>query len=77
IFGIPNVTVRDVTERPETVEAGSNIISGADTSSILEALELALSQPSEWIPPREYLVPNVSQTVSKIVLGRLSLRIHR
>ncbi|MEP6850437.1 MAG: UDP-N-acetylglucosamine 2-epimerase, partial [Acidobacteriota bacterium] len=77
IFGIPNVTVRDVTERPETIEAGSNIISGADTSSILGALELALSQPSEWIPPREYLVTNVSQTVSKIVLGRLSLRIHR
>src|SRR5205814_451087 len=24
IFGVPNVTVRDVTERPETLEAGSN-----------------------------------------------------
>ncbi|NCC36737.1 MAG: UDP-N-acetylglucosamine 2-epimerase (non-hydrolyzing), partial [Chloroflexia bacterium] len=28
IFGVPNVTLRDVTERPETVECGSTILSG-------------------------------------------------
>ncbi|HDK81211.1 MAG TPA: UDP-N-acetylglucosamine 2-epimerase (non-hydrolyzing), partial [Nitrospirae bacterium] len=28
IFRVPNVTIRDVTERPETVETGSNIIAG-------------------------------------------------
>jgi UDP-N-acetylglucosamine 2-epimerase (non-hydrolysing) len=76
IFRVPNVTIRDVTERPETLEAGSNIISGAEPANILASLELALSQPSEWNPPREYLVPNVSQTVSKIMLGNLSLRKH-
>jgi UDP-N-acetylglucosamine 2-epimerase (non-hydrolysing) len=27
IFGVPNVTLRDVTERPETVEVGSNMLS--------------------------------------------------
>ena len=32
IFGVPNVTVRDVTERPETIECGSNIIGGAKKS---------------------------------------------
>jgi UDP-N-acetylglucosamine 2-epimerase (non-hydrolysing) len=76
IFGIPNVTIRDVTERPETIEVGSNIISGVDPKSILDALELALSLSSKWVPPREYSVPNVSQTVSKIVLGFLSFRRH-
>jgi UDP-N-acetylglucosamine 2-epimerase (non-hydrolysing) len=30
IFGVPNITIRDVTERPETVECGSNIVSGAE-----------------------------------------------
>jgi UDP-N-acetylglucosamine 2-epimerase (non-hydrolysing) len=30
IFGIPNVTLRDVTERPETIECGSNVLSGAE-----------------------------------------------
>jgi UDP-N-acetylglucosamine 2-epimerase (non-hydrolysing) len=76
IFGIPNVTIRDVTERPETIEAGSNILSGAETESILRAVELALSQPANWIAPKEYLAENVSQTVSKIILGYNSLRKH-
>ena len=76
IFGIPNVTVRDVTERPETLEAGSNIISGADTASIASAVELATSISPEWRPPAEYLAPNVAATVAKIVLGYTSFRRH-
>ncbi len=76
IFGIPNITVRDVTERPETLEAGSNILSGASASSIVDAVSLAISQPANWTPPPEYLVKNVSHTVSKIVLGHTSLRRH-
>jgi UDP-N-acetylglucosamine 2-epimerase (non-hydrolysing) len=74
IFQIPNVTLRDVTERPETIECGSNIISGASTGSILKSVELAISQPANWTPPPEYMVTNVSQTVSKIVLGFTNLR---
>ncbi len=76
IFGIPNVTMRDVTERPETIECGSNILSGADTDSILQAVEVAISQPVNWKPPKEYLVENVAQTVSKIVLGYTSVKKH-
>ncbi len=76
IFGIPNVTLRDVTERPETLECGSNILAGARVDSIVSAVELAISQPAAWAPPREYLVENVSQTISKIILGYLSRRIH-
>jgi UDP-N-acetylglucosamine 2-epimerase (non-hydrolysing) len=76
IFGIPNVTLRDVTERPETIEAGSNIITGAETDSILRGVQLAISHPSNWQVPAEYLVENVAQTVSKIVLGYTSVRKH-
>jgi UDP-N-acetylglucosamine 2-epimerase (non-hydrolysing) len=76
IFGVPNITIRDVTERPETIECGSNIVSGAETDSILRATEIAISQPANWIAPKEYLVENVAQTVSKIVLGYTSLRKH-
>lgn len=76
IFGIPNVTLRDVTERPETVECGSNILSGAETAAILQAVEMAISQPVNWQAPPEYLVENVAQTVSKIVLGYTSIRKH-
>lgn len=76
IFGIPNVTLRDVTERPETVETGSNILSGAEPSVINLAVEIAVSQRSPWCPPAEYLVSNVSQIVSKVILGYTSLRRH-
>jgi UDP-N-acetylglucosamine 2-epimerase (non-hydrolysing) len=69
IYGVPNITVRDVTERPETIECGSNIMSGADPDAILRAAEIAVSQPSDWQAPKDYLVENVAQTVSKIVLG--------
>lgn len=76
IFGIPNVTLRDVTERPETIECGSNILSGADTDTIVRSAELAIAQPANWTAPKEYLANNVSHTVSKIVLGYLSRRMH-
>lgn len=76
IFRIPNITLRDVTERPETLECGSNILSGSDPDSILRAAQVALSRPAEWTPPPEYLAKNVSQTVSKIVLGYSSIRRH-
>lgn len=76
IFKIPNVTLRDVTERPETIEAGSNILSGADADAILRAVEIAVSHPAEWTPPAEYLSANVARTVLKIVLGHHSLRRH-
>jgi UDP-N-acetylglucosamine 2-epimerase (non-hydrolysing) len=69
IFNIPNVTLRDVTERPETVEAGSNIISGGDQGSILNCVKAVLNLPSLWVAPTEYLKSNVSATATKIVLG--------
>ncbi len=69
IFKVPNVTLRDVTERPETLECGSNILSGADPELILGCVKTVLSQPPVWNPPPEYLANNVSQTVVKIVTG--------
>lgn len=77
IYGIPNITVRDVTERPETIECGSNIISGAEPDLIEKAVELAVSQPANWTPPEEYLAENVALKVAKIILGYTSLRKHR
>jgi UDP-N-acetylglucosamine 2-epimerase (non-hydrolysing) len=68
IFGVPNVTLRDVTERAETIECGSNILSGGDGAAIESAVAIALMK-SPWTPPAEYLVPNVSQTVAKIVMS--------
>jgi len=69
ILRVPNVTIRDVTERPETVECGSNILTGAIPELIVNAVRVALRSDRTWSPPPEYLVPNVSDTVVKIVLG--------
>ena len=76
IFGVPNVTLRDVTERAETIECGSNVLSGSAPDDISRALEVAIASAADWMPPREYIVPNVSRTVAQIVLGYNSIRRH-
>lgn len=69
VFGVPNVTLRDVTERPETIEAGSNILSGGGPASILSCVDVVLRLPANWQAPREYLVRNVSDTIVRILTG--------
>jgi UDP-N-acetylglucosamine 2-epimerase (non-hydrolysing) len=69
LFGVPNVTLRDVTERAETIECGSNILTGADPERIVGAVKIALSTPCRWNPPGEYLEKDASRTVVKILLG--------
>jgi UDP-N-acetylglucosamine 2-epimerase (non-hydrolysing) len=69
LFHVPNVTVRDVTERPETIECGSNVLAGAESQTIRRAVRTVLDLPRDWNPPPEYLAPQVSTTVLKLVLG--------
>jgi len=69
ILGVPNVTVRDVTERPETIECGSNVLAGCDPQSILKLVEMVTRQSTGWRPPAEYLATDVAATVCRIVLG--------
>jgi UDP-N-acetylglucosamine 2-epimerase (non-hydrolysing) len=69
IFGTPNVTIRDVTERPETIECGSNVLSGADPDMIMTCVATVLDEAGAWTAPREYLEEEVSRTVVNIVLG--------
>src|SRR5208283_5066816 len=69
IFLVPNVTIRDVTERPETIECGSNILSGVEPDSILGCVKTVVSRKPEWNPPSEYMAENVSDTVVKILMG--------
>ncbi len=71
IFGIPNVTIRDVTERPETIECGSNVLSGAETEAVLRCVRTVLSLRGRWTAPREYMVENVSEIVVRLLLGFL------
>ncbi len=69
IFRIPNVTLRDVTERPETLECGSNILSGADPEAIARCVRVVLARRPDWRVPSEYLLEDVSAAATKIVIG--------
>ena len=51
ILGIPCVTLRDNTERPETVEVGANILAGASPTNILECAKTMLNKDNRWINP--------------------------
>lgn len=71
IFRVPVITVRDTTERPETVECGSNIIASTDPARIVAAARFLRDSavPNGWTPPAEYLEPNVSDKILRILLG--------
>lgn len=51
ILGIPAITLRDNTERPETLAVGANILAGAQPERILESVRLMLSRKNEWQNP--------------------------
>ena len=69
ILGIPNITLRDTTERPETIECGSGILTGDNSEMIISCIKTVLYQKADWNPPDEYLKTNVSTGVVKIILG--------
>jgi len=69
ILGVPAVTMRDVTERPETIECGSNVLSGTETETIVRMVNLVTREKRSWHPPEEYLTPHVASTVARLVLG--------
>lgn len=69
IFGIPNITLRDTTERPETIESGSNVVTSSNEESIISSINLSLENKNTIKPPEEYVSKDVSTKVCKIILG--------
>jgi UDP-N-acetylglucosamine 2-epimerase (non-hydrolysing) len=51
ILGIPCVTLRDNTERPETLEVGSNLLAGTLPDKILRCARLMLNKENKWSNP--------------------------
>jgi UDP-N-acetylglucosamine 2-epimerase (non-hydrolysing) len=51
ILGVPCVTLRDNTERPETLEVGSNVLAGTNPQNILEKAKLMLNYKKGWSNP--------------------------
>jgi len=76
ILKVPNITIRDNTERPETIEAGSNMLVGVSKECVCRGVEVVTENHGEfigttlWNPPSEYENKHVSLIVSRIVLGK-------
>jgi UDP-N-acetylglucosamine 2-epimerase (non-hydrolysing) len=50
-LGVPCVTLRDNTERPESVEAGANVLAGAEPDRIVEAARKMRGRRGGWQNP--------------------------
>ena len=70
LLGIPTVTIRDSTERPETVWCGSNVVSGLEADDIIRCTEHMINFSGTWIPPTEYTRTDVSNTVVNILMSK-------
>ena len=51
ILGVPCVTLRDNTERPETIRVGSNVLAEAKAESMLRCVRLMKNQNNKWDNP--------------------------
>lgn len=51
ILNVPCVTLRENTERPETIAIGSNILAGTDPKKIIESVHVMLDRKRDWSNP--------------------------
>jgi UDP-N-acetylglucosamine 2-epimerase (non-hydrolysing) len=51
ILNVPCVTLRENTERPETVDAGANVLAGTDPDAIFKAVSTTMAASRTWKNP--------------------------
>ncbi len=71
LLHVPTVTCRDTTERPETVECGSNVLSGTtDAQRMVDCVEVMIGSSAAWVSPYEGPEHRgVADRVVKFLLG--------
>jgi len=67
ILKVPCVTLRDNTERPETLEVGANILAGASPDRILEYSKAMLGRENNWVNP--FGDGTAGRKIVKIIMG--------
>ena len=73
-FKKPCVTIRESTERPEIIEAGSNILAGLDVNSIFNSVKQMTSIKPEWNWDSSLGDGNTASKVINILQGKLERR---
>ena len=66
-LGVPCVTLRDNTERPETIDVGANILAGASPERILECSKLMMAKENNW--PNPFGDGTAGKKIVRIILG--------
>lgn len=74
LLGTPSIGLSAENTPAHLLACGSTVVAGSNSEAVLRAVELTLGQPAVWDPPPECRVPNVSQIVSRIVLGEAFAR---
>lgn len=69
ILKIPCVTLRENTERPETLSLGSNILAGTEPERIFACMEKALSFERTWLNP--YGDGDASKRIADALIAKL------
>ena len=67
VLSVPCVTLRENTERPETLEVGSNILSGVSPTRIMDCTRTMLERHNNWENPLGD--GRAAQKIVKIVTG--------
>ena len=67
ILQTPCVTVRDSTERPETVSVGANTVVGTSPVDIVEGVRAQLNKPTDWDAP--FGDGNAAERILEILLS--------
>ena len=67
ILGVPCVTLRDNTERPETIDVGSNILAGTTPDKIINCVSKMYAKSKTWANP--FGDGKAGETIIKILQG--------
>ena len=76
MLNFPAITLRNSMERPEALDAGTIAITGFDTQSVLESIEIAVSEKKNKIHsnvPLDYQIPDTLRRVARLIVGTCKL----
>jgi UDP-N-acetylglucosamine 2-epimerase (non-hydrolysing) len=66
---VPCVTIRDNTERPETVEVGANVVAGVEPEGIVKAAVEMIDRKRDWKQP--FGDGHAAERIGKILENKL------
>ncbi len=71
ILGFKAITLRDSMERPEALEAGSILMSGINSGSLIDSIQFKLNSKTGQNPPLEYLIQDSSVRIVNFILSTI------